>query len=73
MPKSLYRIPLLKHKLTAKTKAEVNFRNFPRLEVEVIVEASSDDEAYRMLCATYLPDDDRPIEGKSLINNFRAS
>lgn len=47
--------------------------SFPGVGVKIVeVEASDHAEAYRTLCATYLPGDDRPIQGKTMIKHFRA-
>jgi hypothetical protein len=76
-----YRIPVKIHKDKARSKAEVyghekNWGSgewFPNPGARIVViEAASHAEAYRVMCATVRPGDDRPIQGKTLVKFFRS-
>ncbi len=74
----LYRIPFAIHRPEARYKAHVEC-NYVAGTIQVpektssrvvSVWAATQAEAYRKLCAAVLPDDPRPIQGKSLMRYF---
>lgn len=85
-PPSLYQIPVCRFSGKARNKARVAYCTAPEWtqgherhlipwESEEVIEvtARTAAEAYRLLCKTFLPDDQRPIMGKQVIKYFKSS